>query len=508
MGPYQSYGSGRIAGKGDHGDCRGIRARSDTGARGDQGTRAYRRQRRRRGRRRGDGKGAGADLGLGRSENRPGLFPQERSGSCQIRGALIMSGPLSGIRVVDFSRVLAGPLCARTLQDLGAEVIKVEPPSPDVSRFAFPSTDGMSGYYAQQNAGKRNVSINLNIPGAYDLALKLCDTADIVVENFRAGTLGFFGLDYETLSKRNPRLIYASITGYGQGGPWRSRMAYAPTVQAEAGFTENSVRHYGEALKEPRTDSLSHADVYAGLQAVIAILAAINSRQTSGQGQYIDVAMAATLLAVNERAHVDLSDEDIGAEPAVLGATDCSFFTGPQGEHFTVATSIIGSRTFPSWLRAMRRVDLMDDPRFSSAAARRLNFGALHQIIQSWILTFPDMATLDAQFDEAKIAMGEIRSIKELTKSEWSEYWGAVQLVPDRSGGEYKLPGRPWHFVFAAAPIGDELDRTPILAPIRLRQFLDRADFAHRDLGLVELCIERRHVRECQHPGLDDLMQR
>lgn len=357
-----------------------------------------------------------------------------------------MSGPLSGIRVVDFSRVLAGPLCARTLQDLGAQVIKVEPPSPDVSRFAFPSTDGMSGYYAQQNAGKRNVSLNLNLPGAYELALKLCDTADVVVENFRAGTLGFFGLDYETLSKRNPRLIYASITGYGQGGPWRSRMAYAPTVQAEAGFTENSVRHYGSALTEPRTDSLSHADVYSGLQAVIAILAALNSRQKTGQGQFIDVAMAATLLAVNERAHVDLSDDDIGAEPAVLGATDCAFFTGPQGEHFTVATSVIGSRTFPSWLRAMRRVDLLDDPRFATAAARRLNFGALHQLIQNWILTFPDMATLDAQFDEAKIAMGEIRSIKDLSASEWSEYWGAVQRVSDRSGGEYRLPGRPWRF--------------------------------------------------------------
>ena len=196
-----------------------------------------------------------------------------------------MSGPLSGIRIVDFSRVLAGPLCARTLQDLGAEVIKIEPPSPDVSRCAFPSTDVMSGYYAQQNAGKRNVSINLNLPGAYELALKLCDTADIVVENFRAGTLGFFGLDYETLSKRNPRLIYASITGYGQSGPWRSRMAYAPTVQAEAGFTHNSVRHYGEVLAEPRTDSLSHADVYTGLQAVNALLAALNRRQQNGKGQ-------------------------------------------------------------------------------------------------------------------------------------------------------------------------------------------------------------------------------
>ena len=357
-----------------------------------------------------------------------------------------MSGPLSGLRVVDFARVLAGPLCARTLQDLGAEVIKVEPPSPDVSRFAFPSTDGMSGYYAQQNAGKRNVSVNLNIPGAYELALKLCDSADVVVENFRAGTLGFFGLDYETLAKRNPRVIYASITGYGQGGPWRSRMAYAPTVQAEAGFTENSVRHYGSDLSEPRTDSLSHADVYAGLQAVIAILAALHRREKTGQGQYIDVAMAATLMAVNERAHVDMSDDDLGAEPAVLGATDCSFFTGPQGEFFTVATSLVGSRTFPSWLRAMRRADLMDNPCFSTAAARRLNFGALHAIIQSWILTFPDIATLDAQFDEAKLAMGEIRSIKELAKSEWSDYWGAVQRVPDRSGGEYQLPGRPWRF--------------------------------------------------------------
>src|SRR5271155_685342 len=94
------------------------------------------------------------------------------------------TSPLCGIRVVDFSRVLAGPFCARTLLDLGAEVIKIEPPRPDVSRFAFPSTPGMSGYYAQQNAGKRNVSIDLNVPGARELALRLCDTADVVVEKF------------------------------------------------------------------------------------------------------------------------------------------------------------------------------------------------------------------------------------------------------------------------------------------------------------------------------------
>ena len=367
-----------------------------------------------------------------------------------------MSGPLSGIRVVDFSRVLAGPLCARTLLDLGAEVIKVEPPRPDVSRFAYPGRPGMSGYYAQQNAGKRNVSIDLNVPGARELALRLCDTADIVVENFRAGTLRFFGLDYATLSARNPRLIYASVTGYGQGGPWQGRMAYAPTVQAEAGYTHNSIRHYGDALAEPRTDSLSHADVYAGLQATIAILAALHRRATTGVGQYIDVAMTATLMAVNERAHVDLNDEELGEEPAILGATDCPFFTGPGGERFTVATSMVGSRTFPSYLRAMRRADLADDPRFATAAARKAHLAELHEIIQTWILTFPDMGALDAQFDEAKIAMGEIRSLRALSETEWAGCWDAVQVVSDRYGGSYRLPGRPWRFSRdTLEPMGD-----------------------------------------------------
>ena len=213
---------------------------------------------------------------------------------------------------------------------------------------------------------------------------------------------------------------------------------------------------YGEVLGEPRTDSLSHADVYAGLQAVIAILAALGRRDTTGTGQYIDVAMAATLMAINERAHVDLNDAELGAEPAILGATDCPFFTGPGGEHFTVATSLVGSRTFPSWLRAMRRADLADDPHFETAAARRANFAQLHRIVQNWILTFHDIGALDAQLDEAKIAFGEVRSLKQLSEMEWAEYWGAVQEVSDRNGGSYRLPGRPWRFSREQlAPLGE-----------------------------------------------------
>ncbi|WP_269506404.1 CaiB/BaiF CoA transferase family protein [Burkholderia sp. IMCC1007] len=363
-----------------------------------------------------------------------------------------MAGPLQGLKVVDLSRVLAGPLCARTLADLGAEVIKVEPPRPDVSRFSFPCTDGMSGYYAQQNVGKRNVSIDLNVRGARELVLKLCEDADIFVENFRAGTLKFFGLDYEEISKINPRLIYVSISGYGQAGPWASRMAYAPTVQAEIGFTHNTLRHYGDALARLRPDPLSHADVYAGLQATIAVLAAVHRREVTGHGQYIDVAMAAVMMAINERAHVDIAGIDTGAEPAILGATDGAFFVGPQGERFLTPASLVGSLTFTQYLRAMRRNDLGSDPRFATAALRAQNYDTLHAIVQTWMLTFRDMASLDAQLDESKIAIGEIRTMQDAAETEWAEYWGAVIDVPDRHGGTYRLHGRPWRFS------SDELD--------------------------------------------------
>lgn len=367
-----------------------------------------------------------------------------------------MSGPLSGIRVADFSRVLAGPHCARTLLDLGAEVIKIEPPRGDLSRMAFPNSPGMSGYYAQQNAGKRNVCVDLNVPGAKDLVLRICDWADVIVENFRAGTLAYFGLDYEVLAERNPRIIYVSITGYGQTGPWRSRMAYAPTVQAEAGFTFNSLRHYGEALGEQRTDSLSHADVYAGLQATIATLAALTRRAESGVGQYVDVSMAATLMAISEKAHVDLGGFDLGPEPSALGATDCPFFVGPGDEDFVLSMSLVGSVTFPFYLRAMRRPDIANDVRFSTASARHSNRSALHAIVQAWILTFPTMGDLDAQFDEAKIAMGQIRTLQGLAESEWAQQWGAVLEVSDRVGGKYRLPGRPWRFSRdILSPLGD-----------------------------------------------------
>jgi crotonobetainyl-CoA:carnitine CoA-transferase CaiB-like acyl-CoA transferase len=360
--------------------------------------------------------------------------------------------PLNGILVVDFSRVLAGPHCAQTLLDLGADVIKIEPPAGDSARRAFPHRGEISGYFAQQNAGKRNISIDLNVEGAREIALRLCDEADIIVENFRPGTLPSFGLGYDDVAARNPHVIYASISGYGQHGSWRARAAYAPTVQAETGITKMSNAHWGTTPDRLRSDSLSHADVYSGLHAAIAILAALNERHHTGQGQYIDVAMAAVMLSINERLHVDLSDAELGDEPPILGATDCVFFIGPNGQRFISPISLVGSLSFRFYLAAMRRPDLAADPRFGTPQDRRRNLEALREIVQRWIWTFTDMASLEAQLNEAKIPTGAVRDISDFASTEWTTRWGATRTVPDRAGGRITVPGLPWHFTYATKP--------------------------------------------------------
>lgn len=355
-------------------------------------------------------------------------------------------GPLSGIRVLDFSRVLAGPHCAKTLHDLGADVIKLEPPRPDISRLAFPRRDGISYYYIQQNSGKRNISLDLNFPQAREVAMRLCEKADVIVENFRAGTLAFFGFDYASVAKRNPRVIYASISGYGQGGPLSHRAAYAPTVHAESGFSDTFVKHLGDDLKQRRHDAYSHADLYAGLQATIGILAALHRRTQTNLGQHVDVAMAATMLAENERVHYDLSGIDLGDEPPALGPALSPFFRTSTGEIITIATSLVSSLTFSFYVAAMRRAELLTDPRFATPEARATNLAILHDMVQKWILTFPTLESLDAQLDEAKLAFGVVRSVKEFAESEWAQWWGAIDEVDDRNGGSLRIPGRPWHF--------------------------------------------------------------
>jgi len=216
--------------------------------------------------------------------------------------------PLDGVRVLDFTRVLSGPHCGRMLSDLGAEVIKIEPPEGDLTRFAFPRVGSMSTYFAQQNIGKLNMSMNLKKPEAVELVKQLVAQSDVLIENYRGGVMDSLGLGYEILSEINPRLIYASITGYGTTGPWAHRRAYATVINAETGLTgiQADARN-GELSNDPH----SHADVYTGMEAAAGILAALFQREHSGVGQHVDVSMAQTMLYVNEHTQNELYEGDV-----------------------------------------------------------------------------------------------------------------------------------------------------------------------------------------------------
>ncbi|MFS8980271.1 MULTISPECIES: CaiB/BaiF CoA transferase family protein [Cupriavidus] len=363
-----------------------------------------------------------------------------------------MSAPLQGIRVIDFTRVLAGPHCTKTLLDLGATVTKIEPPSGDIGRVSMPHIGDMSLYYVQQNAGKRSLSLDLNFPEAREIMADMCRDADIIVENFRPGTLERFGLGYEQVRAFNPSVIYASLSGYGQSTTWRNRPAFAPTVQAESGLTDIVQNHFGDALTEVRNDACSHADMYTGLHGVIGILAALQHRARTGQGQYVDVSMAATMLSVNERLGAQLSEIDTEGEPIILSAPDSHIFDLPDGRQLTIAGSPIYTPMFNRYCAMMRRNDLLSDPRFGTALLRRQNIADLLAEVRAWILTFNDLDLLQAQVSEGGLAIGVVRSVNEFADSEWVQEWGALVDVDDRSGGTTRMPGAPWHFSESELP--------------------------------------------------------
>jgi CoA:oxalate CoA-transferase len=196
--------------------------------------------------------------------------------------------PCEGLRVLDLSRVVAGPIAGRILSDLGADVVKLEPPEGDVTRVWGQQRHGLSGFYTQQNAGKRNVCVDLRAEGGAAVVKLLAAGADVVIENFRAGVLDRLGLGYEQLRAGNLGLVMLSVSGFGHGGPDSHRAAYAPSVQAETGLVFRQAQFDGVWPTDPM---LSIADTYAGLHGTIAVLAALRARDQTGVGQHVDMAM-------------------------------------------------------------------------------------------------------------------------------------------------------------------------------------------------------------------------
>ena len=302
--------------------------------------------------------------------------------------------PLEGIRVLDFTRVLAGPHATRMLCDLGAEVIKVEPPVGDLTRFGQPRLNSLATYFIQQNVGKLNVSLNFDDERAIDLARRLADVSDIVIENFRPGVMARLGLDYETLSVSNSRLIYASISGYGATGPWVDRRAYAPVVNAEAGLT----KHQGDVRGGVyANDPFSHGDVYTGMETAAALLAALVQRDRTGRGQFIDVSMAETLLYVNEHAHDQLWQGDVPSDwIRSFQPADYPVLTTRDGSVVVVSGHPASKTNFAWFCAAMGRADLADDPRFIDVPARLAHLPEFHAIFRPGLRPWRTLKKLNA----------------------------------------------------------------------------------------------------------------
>ncbi len=352
--------------------------------------------------------------------------------------------PLEGIRVLDFTRVLSGPHATRMLSDLGAEVIKVEPPMGDMTRFAMPRVNSLSSYFIQQNVGKKNISLDMTKPQAVELLKKLVSHCDIVIENFRPGVMRKMGLDYETLSQLNPRLIYTSITGYGATGPWTTRRAYAPVVNAESGIT----KHQGDVRGgQYANDPHSHGDVYTALEAASAILAALYQREQTGVGQYIDVSMAETMLYVNEHAHNQMwtGVEPVG-EIRSFQPADYPVLTVADGSMVVVSGHPAERGTFDFFVAAMQQPELLSDPRFSDVATRLQHFDELMDIMKAWAKTVLTSDEIENRLSQYQLATGRLRSVSELADTEWAREREAVVLVSDRGDGAVRIPNSPWHF--------------------------------------------------------------
>ncbi len=363
-------------------------------------------------------------------------------------------GPLDGLVVLDLSRVLSGPICGRSLADMGARVVKVEPPAGDLSRFSVPRHGAISGYYAQQNSGKQNVSIDLDTEAGRTLLFELARRADVLLENFRPGVCDRLGVGYEAVAAVNPGVVYASITGFGQSGPWADQRAYAVVAHAVGGLTANQLEHQQQVTGRSvlANDAWSHGDVYTGLVALSGILAALHARHTTGRGQHLDVAMVDTMLFVNEHVQERLAGETEIGDPAILGSGWSPVVETADGVRVSVAGDP-GGVACDNFLRVMGRDDLLADPVMRTWEGRTARGPELRADFRAFAATIATADRLLQLLDEAGLAAGIVRSVNELADSEYVAHRGSIVEVDDRTGGTFAIPQGPWRFSESASGI-------------------------------------------------------
>ena len=371
------------------------------------------------------------------------------------------SGPLAGMRVIELGSTVAGPFCARLMADFGADVIKVEQPEGDAVRSMGSRRNGHSLYAASILRNKRLVSIDMREEEGRALARRLCAGADIIVENFRPGTLERWGLGYDDLKVENPGLILVRISGFGQTGPYSDRGGYGVVGEAVSGLREIT----GDPDRPPPRVATSLTDYITGLYAAFGAMMAVIDRQKTGKGQVIDACLYESAFSFME-PHVP-AYQQIGivakrAGSRLPGNTPNSIYPTLDGRFIVIAAA--SDPVFIRLATAVGRPELADDPRFKTAIARARNEDECDRLVSDWTATLP-VAEIEERLLEAKVPASRIFTMEDIFSDPQFQDRDMLVNITDPYLGEVTLPGlvpklseNPGHIWRAGGELGEDTE--------------------------------------------------
>lgn len=345
----------------------------------------------------------------------------------------ILTKVMAGLRVLDFSTTIAGPHCARMLADMGAEVIKIESDGGETMRTRPPLRKGCSTAFGQLNVGKKSMVLDLKSEDGREAVRRLAATSDILVENFRPGVMHRLRLDYDSLRAVNPRLIYCSISGYGQSGPSAELPAYAPVIHAASGYDMAHLA-YQPGRNRPDYCGIYHADVVTGTYGFGAIASALYQRTVTGLGQHIDVSMLETMLSLTL---TELQSAQFAVKPPprpMFGPTETA--------NGYVMITVASEKTFQGLMGVIGRAEWISDPRFSTYAARRDNWAEVMDGVEAWSRQLTTGACL-AALGAAGVPASAYRTVAEALADPQLAHRQALTEVQDE-GGSFKVLNLPF----------------------------------------------------------------
>ncbi len=358
---------------------------------------------------------------------------------------------LTGVRVIDMTQYLAGPTVTRLMAEMGADIIKIEQaPYGDPTRGLLAMKDGRSGYFVQQNRGKKSLCIDFDDPQGRRILDELLASADVLVENYGPGVLERRGLDFDSLHAKHPRLVMASISGFGRKGVYSHKTAFDLIAQAFSGFMEVT----GAADGPPMPVGVSFADVSSGVHALAGLGMALYHRERTGRGQHVDIAMVDSLFHAHEIA---LQAEVITNGRFRIGRSgEKSSINAPQGaykspEGYVVLQVMQGQ--WPGFCRALALPELETDERFSDIRGRKRNLIELNRIIEGWMATMETDAEVLARLEAHRVPCAPVLHPSDAIGHPYFVDRDMVRVVPDPILGEVTIPGNPLKFSEQPVPL-------------------------------------------------------